>query len=281
MYKNIFMICMKEKFGKFYFAFYILLGIITIFVDKSLSYGILFTLLLFTAIQISKMFSFQEINCINNGYAFFRVHKSKNILLVSLLANIPWLFLMIVKTVLTHSNIFFPLILIWVYATMLGTTIGIYIKNEVINYGLILLCFFFCIQKVLIHELYFRYISPVIIFKGYLNLYNILGICIFSVFGVSSLLVLKKKNKIFLLLMMFFCFLGLTFCEMKYEKIIQNKQFISIDNKRYTIQYSPKLNEKNIEHIVEIINKTQMHLNEYGFDVETINYYMNFTIYFL
>ena len=228
-----FLMCIKEKFGKFYLLYCSLLGILTIWIEKTLSYGILFTLILFTAIQIARMVCFPAINCINNGFASFRIQKAKNTLILSLLANLPWLFFIIIKTWMSNLTMLLPIILIWIYCTILGTLIGIYIKNEIISYAIMLLCFFFCIQKILIHELYFRYISPVLIFRGQLYSYNLLGIIIFSAFSIAILLVLKKKQKIILLLMMLLCFVALTFYEINKETIIENTKTKLTSNCNY------------------------------------------------
>lgn len=282
MYKSMLAVCLKEKFGRMFAVYYILFGLITIIIDETLAYGILFSLVIFTAIQIARMFSSQEINCINNGYVFFRVNKAGNILIIALLANIPWLVFMIIKTLMIHSNMLVPMVmvLIWGYSIVLGTIAGAYIKKEVINYAFTLLCFFLCIQKILIHELSFRYISPVLVFKGEVNIFNLLGICILSVFGISMLFVLRKRDKLIVIFMMLICFLGLTLCEMKYESTMDSREFILVNEEEYSIEYNSRLEKDSMEHISDVIAKTEKCLREYGFDFKTINYHMNYTIYF-
>ena len=282
MYKSMLAACLKEKFGRMFAVYYILFGMLTIIIDETLAYGILFTLVIFTAIQMARMFSFQEINCINNGYVFFRMNKAGNILMIALLANIPWLAFMIIKTLMIHSNMLLPMVmvLIWGYSIILGTIAGTYIKKEVINYAFMLLCFFLCIQKILIHELYFRYISPLLVFKGEVNIFNLLGICILSVFGIFMLFVLRKRDKLIVILMMLICFLGLTLGEMKYESTINSKEFILVNEEEYSIEYNSRLEKDSLEHISDVIAKTEKCLREYGFNFKTINYHMNYSIYF-
>lgn len=172
MYKVMFMTCMKEKFGRLYFIYYIVPGFISFFLDEVLSFGILSVMMLFTAAQISKMFSLSEMNCINNGYYDFRIHKAKNIFTIALSANIPWLLFMIVKSIIIPSQVTLFIMIIWIYLSVLGAVLGMYIKSEVIYYGIILLLFFVCLQKTLIHELYFRYLSPVMLLRGEVNLFS-------------------------------------------------------------------------------------------------------------
>ena len=156
---------------------------------------------------------------------------------------------------------------------------GIYIKNEVINYGLVLLLFFFCIQKTLVHELYFRYISPALIFRGEINIYNIVGICILSAFGIAILFV--SKRKIVLLSAFSLCFCVLILFEIKYEIQIKKEAFVFQDKDIYTIEYNPILSEEVVEHISNILHETEKYMNHYGFPFKAISYRMDYSIYFL
>ncbi|MCM1193488.1 MAG: hypothetical protein NC123_16515 [Butyrivibrio sp.] len=192
MYKSMLTACLREKFGRMYAVYYMLAGVIAVIAAEPLSYGLLFIMAMFTAMQAARMFACQKINCINNGYVFFRSHKGRNILIVALLADIPWLLFIIIKVLMSKSNILCPMILIWGYSVILGALIGAYINKEVIAYALIVLCFFFCIQKVLTHELYFRYVSPVLVFNGEVNIFNLSGICFLTISGIFMLLFLKK-----------------------------------------------------------------------------------------
>lgn len=77
MYKEILSTCMKEKVGRIYCIYYILLGVLSLLASETVSIGILIASIILTATQISRMFSFPGINCINNGYYEFRKKRQE------------------------------------------------------------------------------------------------------------------------------------------------------------------------------------------------------------
>jgi len=280
MYKSILFTCLKEKFGRWYVAYYVVLGFLTLFIDKTLAYAMLFSVAIFTAIQIARMFSFQNINCINVGYVNFRMHKPIYLLNTAFLSNLPWLIVMEIKVLMSNDNIVFGIMLIWAYAVIVGMLLGIFVKSEVVGYALVLGCFFICMQKLLIHELYFRYSSPVIIFKGEFTIFNIVGICILMIAGIVAVFLTKKKTLIMTGTFIVLCFIGLTICEVLYEEHSSNQELLMIKEDNYIVEYNPILNKERVNHIAETIYKTENCLKQYGFLFDTADYQMDYTIYF-
>lgn len=280
MYKSTFITCMKEKFGRLYFLYYILIGIIILLVDETISFGVSSAIILFTAIQVARMFSLKEISCINNGFYRFRRQQSIYIFILASLADLPWLVFLVVKMLLIQSYYVIPMMLIWFYLTILGMILGKYIQNEVINYGIVLLLFFFCLQKTVIHELYFRYISPVLVFRGEINIFNIVGIGLLSVAGLFILFASKSRIRITFSGTLVICLCILTMVEFRYESHINNKELVSVTNKEYTVDYNSVLSKDMVEHVSEVIFETEKTLNNYGFELKTSNYNMSYSIYF-
>ncbi len=280
MYKDIILPCMKEKFGRLYFIYYIVVGILSLLVGELAAIGILTVITIFTAMQISRMLCFTEINCINNGYYSFRVKRPRNIVITALLANIPWLFFLIVKIMSVRPDMIFFSFLVWVYLTVVGIISGSYIENEVLCYGLMLLIFFFCMQKTLIHELYFRYITPVLLLRGEVNSFNVWGLCILSVFGTAIILSVRKKTKIVLFFVLMISLCGELLCEVNYESRISKSKNTFIEQGEYSLSFNPVLPKEDMIHIAGLFNETEKLMNDYGFDFKTRQYDMRYSVYF-
>lgn len=280
MYKDIILPCMKEKFGRLYFIYYIVVGILSLLVGELAAIGILTVITIFTAMQISRMLCFTEINCINNGYYSFRAEKPRNIVITALLANIPWLLLLTVKIMPVRPDMICFSLLVWVYLTVVGIISGSYIENEVLCYGLMLLIFFFCMQKTLIHELYFRYITPVLLLRGEVNMFNVCGLCILSVFGTAIILSVRKKTKIVLFFLLMISLCGELLCEANYESRISKNKNTLIDQGEYSLSFNPVLPKEDMIHIAGLFNETEKLMNDYGFDFKTKKYDMRYSVYF-
>lgn len=280
MYKSMFLACMREKFGRMSAVYYLLPGIIAICVDATLSYSVLFVLELFTSVRTAGMFTSKNINCINSGYADFRRRRPGYILKLAFLTDIPWLFFMELKTLMSDPAMMGWVCVVWVYTAIAGILFGVFCQNELASCAVVIGCFFICIQKTLVHELYFRYISPVLIFRGELNVFNIIGMCLLSFFCVLALFMSEKKMRVAVVCLAIACFGGLTFCEMQYERRIADEGYVSVREGGRTIEYNPALDEERVRHAAEIIMETESCLNRYGFHFDEKTFRMEDTIYF-
>lgn len=171
-------------------------------------------------------------------------------------------------------------LLIWFYLTVLGIMLGSYVKNEVLCYGVLLLIFFFCMQKTLIHELYFRYITPVLLLRGEINLFNVFSLCILSGFGTAAIFSIRKKTEIRMFCILTAGLCAVLLCELNYESQTNKNENVFIDRGEYFLNFNPVLKEEDMVHIAELFNEAEKVMNNYGFDFKTTNYSMKYSIYF-
>ncbi len=283
MTKQLINVYIKEKYGKWYLVFYLIPAIILGFADYRIAMGLSFCMIIFTAEQIAYMFSAIEYNSINMGYFKFRKKKNGNIMRAAIFLTFPWLCVQILKIVLGQKKPWYYVIIstiIWIFLIVLGMMLGIVVKKEIISWAVIIVYFVFCLQKPLMHELYFRYISPWVILEEHINIFCLWGLFLAVITILMFLSMHSYKGKIGVICFYFLGIICITSSEVSYEKEISNNEFVMENKTDYIINYNDALNRNYVNHIAELICASEKVMQQYGFNCKTSVYNIKYSIYF-
>lgn len=282
MYQKSCYIYIKELFGKLIVLYYMIPIIISFVLGGTLSYIILFAMILFQSYQAARMY--KEIDIVNSGYYFYRKHKGKHILIASLIPNVIWLICLEVAALFREDKgikfVIF-IFLLWIYMTVIGNFIGTYVKNEVFGYALILLLLISFLSKFIIHEEYFRYISPMLlVINSHVNPFNAIGIAILSVIGFLSIVQHRKKIKRYLFITMIAMFLVLAASEIYFSLKTEQKEPIHLAYAGITVDYNNRLGDEYAVRIASMLLRSNEVLESYGFHIPADSIEIKYSIYF-
>lgn len=281
--KEILKTYIKEKYGKLFFFYYFIPGILSLLAAGTVSRIIIYAMALLTAEQAANWFSRTEINCLNLGYASFRRRQTGYILMVSVSLSLPWLVFDVIKKIILSAvswQVVFYVISGWLFFVVIGDIIGLLSRNEMFSYLIIILLIFWLFQRTLVHELYFRYVSPVLLFDIQVNPFTVIGIILTIIFGALFIYMRAPKKRVGIAVLFVFALAAVTIGETSLEKKIDLAERAVMEGDGYELEYNEYIEADYAWHLAELLHESDEILQSYGFDMQTDRYEINASIYF-
>ncbi len=272
----------KERYRKWIILYYILPGAAALLARWDVSRIILSGMAMVTAQQAAAFFSQVNINCINYGFGGFQKNRAKYILGVSLLLAVPWFMAEIVKIMISgmpwHTVLYAALGCL--FFTVLGDVIGVAAKDGLAAYTAIVAVAFWLLQKPLVHELYFRYASPLLLFEKKENVFCILGIVLASAVGILFVSARSAKGQAKAVLLYLAGIAAVTTGESFAEQQLASGRWAAEEAGGYVLEYKESLGEAYAGHLARLLHGADGVLQAYGFDIKTERYEVGRSIYF-
>ncbi len=280
--KEIAQVYVKERYNKWIVLYYLLPGAAALLVEWGVSRAILYGMVLVTAEQAAAFFSQVKENCINLGFCGFRENRAKYILGVSLLMAAPWFMADAVKAIISGMPWYavFYAALGCLFFTVLGDVIGVACQNGLATYMAIVAVVFWLLQKPLVHELYFRYVSPLLLFEKKENAFCVIGIVLASAVGILFVSASSARGKEKAVLLYLAGIVAVTAGESFAERQITSGRWVTKEADGYVVEYEESLGKEYAGHLAELLHGADVVLRAYGFDIGAERYEVGRSIYF-
>jgi len=131
-----------------------------------------------------------------------------------------------------------------------------------------------------VHELYFRYASPLLLFEKKENVFCMIGIVLASVVGILFVSVRSARGKGKAALLYLAGIAALTAGESLAERQLASERWVTKEANGYVLEYEESLGEEYAGHLAELLHGADGVLQAYGFGVRTERYEVGRSIYF-
>ncbi len=274
----------RERYQKWIVLYYLLPGAAALLAEWAVSRVILYGMAMVTAQQAAAFFSQENVNCINLGFGGFWKNRAKYILGVSLLLAVPWFAVDAAKAVIYGMpwQAVLYAALGCLFFTVLGDVVGVTAKNGLAAYMAIVAVVFWLLQKPLVHELYFRYVSPLLLFEKKENALCVIGIVLACAAGMLLVFVRSSGRKQKAVLFLYLAGIAaVTAGESFAERQLASFGWSAKEADGYVLEYEESLGEAYAGHLAGLLHEAEGVLRSYGFDIGAERYEVKRSIYFL
>lgn len=259
--KKMFAIIFKEKIGVAFPLYYVLLGMLCLFVNKTIRTALLFSFLVYTSLKVCRMLYGCTTVTINRGFEKFGHIQRVTCVKISVLANAPWLFIVLLGEMKQGRLVILTAMLFYFLGTGMGLFLGQLIKNELWDYVITIMCFLIGIQKHMYHEMYIRYFSPILLLENGSKALTLAGVGLIVFFCFFYVIVSHKHVRYIISIGFIISTLLILYSDVINQKNILAAENKNIDIYTFDVCYSPYVPDNNAVLVADMIFKAENRLN--------------------